>query len=66
MRLAIMVYEHLKESCDYGLKDQMQRSAVSVPSNITERYERNSNKEFIQYLYIAKGSCAELRTKIYL
>ena len=48
MRLAIMVYKHLKESRDYGLKDQMQRSAVSIPSNIAEEYEQNSNKEFIQ------------------
>ena len=44
MRLAIMVYKHLKESRDYGLKDQMQRSAVSIPSNIAEGYERNYNK----------------------
>ena len=51
--LAVMIYDYLKESRDYGLKYQMQRSAVSIPSNIAEGYERNSNKEFIQYLYIA-------------
>ena len=66
MHLAVMIYDYLKESRDYGLKDQMQRAAVSIPKNIAEGYERNSNKEFIQYLYIAKASCGELRTQIYL
>jgi four helix bundle protein len=49
---------------DYGLKDQMQRSAVSIASNIAEGYERNSDKEFIRFLLIAKGSISELRTQL--
>jgi four helix bundle protein len=49
---------------DYGLKDQMQRSAVSIASNIAEGYERNSDKEFIRFLMIAKGSVAELKTQL--
>ncbi len=66
MRLAVAVYESLKTCKDLGLKDQMQRAAVSVPSNIAEGFERNSNKEFIHFLYIAKSSCGELRTQLYL
>jgi len=66
MRLAEKVYKSLKDCRDFGLRDQMQRAAISIPSNIAEGYERESNKEFIRYLFIANGSCGELRTQIYL
>ena len=66
MRLATEIYQALNTCRDYGLRDQMQRAAVSIPSNIAEGYERNTNKDFIHFLYIAKGSCSELRTQIYL
>ena len=49
---------------DYGLRDQIQRSAVSIPSNIAEGCERETDKEFIRFLYIAKGSLAELITQL--
>ena len=65
-RLAVDVYSELQKSRDYGLRDQMQRAAVSIPSNIAEGSERKSKKEFVQFLYIAKGSCAELRTQLYI
>ena len=66
MRLAAEIYRALNACRDYGLRDQMQRAAVSIPSNIAEGYERNTNKDFVHFLYIAKGSCSELRTQIYL
>jgi four helix bundle protein len=46
---------------DFGLRDQMQRAAVSISANIAEGYERGSRKEYIQFLVIAKGSAGELR-----
>ena len=49
---------------DYGLRDQMRRSAVSVPSNIAEGDERETDKEAIRFFYISKGSVAELRTQL--
>ena len=48
----------------YGLVSQMQRSAVSIPSNIAEGFNRSHNKEYKQFLYIALGSCAELETQV--
>ena len=65
-RLAVRVYQELKDCKDYGLKDQMTRSAVSIPSNISEGAERDSKQEYIRFIHIAKGSAAELRTQLYI
>jgi four helix bundle protein len=66
MRVATRVYELFGNSKDYGLRNQICRAAVSVPSNIAEGYERGTNKEFIRFLRISLGSTAELRTQLYL
>ena len=48
---------------DFGLQDQIRRSAVSVASNLAEGDERNTDKEFVRFFFIAKGSLAELRNQ---
>ena len=62
--LAVQVCGIFKDCKDYGFKDQITRSAVSVPSNIAEGAERLSRKEFAQFLGYAKGSAGELRTQV--
>lgn len=62
--LCVEVYRELATLKDYGFKDQITRSALSIPSNIAEGFERGSQKEAIQFLSYAKGSCGELRTQI--
>ncbi|MDP3073370.1 MAG: four helix bundle protein [Opitutaceae bacterium] len=65
--LAVAVYRSTEVgqiARDFGLRDQMRRAAVSVPSNIAEGDERDTNKDSVRFLYIAKGSLAELRTQL--
>ena len=65
-RLSGEIYKELKNLKDFGFKDQITRSGLSIPSNIAEGLERNSEKETKNFLSYAKGSCGELRTQIYI
>jgi|ERR1043165_1152596 four helix bundle protein len=67
--LAREIYKVTEEgsfSRDFGLKDQIRRAAVSIMSNIAEGFERGRPSEFHQFLSIAKASCAELRSQLYI
>jgi len=68
-RLAVKIYKITNAGGlerDWGLRDQIRRAAVAIPSNIAEGYERGTPAEFRRFAQIAKGSCGELRTQIYL
>ena len=65
-RLSADLYRVLCDCRDFGFKDQITRSALSIASNIAEGYERHSRKDRVKFLFYAKGSCGELRTQIYI
>lgn len=64
--LAASVYTALATTRDFSFRDQLQRAAVSISSNIAEGYERNTNADFVRFLYYAKGSCGEVRSQLHL
>ena len=65
-RLSADIFKLMRDLKDYGYRDQITRSALSIPSNIAEGFERDSQKECLKFLSYAKGSCGELRTQIYV
>jgi four helix bundle protein len=65
-RLCVDIYKDLATCKDFGFKDQITRSCLSIPSNIAEGFERGSDKDSNKFFYYAKGSSGELRTQIYI
>jgi len=65
-QLTIEIYRVFRMNKDYGFRDQVQRASVSIMNNIAEGFERQSNKEFRQFLFIAKGSSGEVRSMLLL
>ncbi|PLY03724.1 MAG: four helix bundle protein [Desulfuromonas sp.] len=65
-RLSADIYRTMSKLRDFGFRDQLTRSGLSVPSNIAEGFERESHREAVKFLLYAKGSCGELRTQIYI
>ena len=64
--LTILIYSIFKNNNDFGFRNQIQRASVSIMNNIAEGFERKSNKELKQFLFIAKGSAGELRSMLYI
>lgn len=62
--LAVGIYKIFDNNKDFWFKDQIQRAWISISNNIAEWFERKSNKEFRQFLFIAKWSCGELRSML--
>ncbi len=65
-RLSADIYKVMRNQQDFGFRDQITRAGLSIPSNIAEGFERGTQKECINFLHYAKGSCGELRTQIYV
>ncbi len=65
-RLSVELYRQLRNLEDWGFRDQITRAGLSIPSNIAEGMSREGSRERVRFLLIAKGSCAELRTQLYI
>lgn len=67
LEFSVQIYKVTSEgnfNRDFGLRDQLRRTSVSIVSNIAEGFERNGNKEFIQFLSMSKGSSGEIRAQL--
>ncbi len=64
--LTLEIYRLFKENRDFAFREQIQKASVSIMNNIAEGFERGSNSDFRRFLFIAKGSCGEVRSMLYL
>jgi len=62
--LTLEIYKTFRQNRDFSFKDQIQRASISIMNNIAEGFERKGDREFKRFLYIAKGSCGELRSML--
>jgi len=65
-QLAVVIFKKFELNRNYSLRDQIQRATVSISNNIAEGFERKGNKELKHFLFIAKGSCGEVRSMLHL
>ena len=63
---AVEIYSVFKDLKDYSFRDQICRAVVSISNNIAEGFDRSSNADFSRFLYIALGSCSEVKSMLYL
>jgi four helix bundle protein len=64
--LAVNIYHEFQNLKDFGFKDQICRTVVSISNNIAEGFDRSSNAEFKRFLFYSKGSCSEVKSMLYL
>jgi four helix bundle protein len=64
--LCVEIYFIFQDLNDFGFKNQIQRASVSISNNIAEGFDRMSYREFVRFLYIALGSCSEVKSMLYL
>ncbi|MCX6194448.1 MAG: four helix bundle protein [Cytophagales bacterium] len=63
---SIEIYNRFQSVTDFGFKNQIQRASISISNNIAEGFERGSDRDFRRFLFIAQGSCSEVKSMIYI
>ena len=63
---SVELYKRFQLNTDFGFKNQIQRASISISNNIAEGFERGSDRDFKRFLYIAQGSCSEVKSMLYV